>query len=253
MLPPVVQPPEDEPDEVALSALDEPGLDPEDAPVEVDDDGFLRSAGLSRYLPTDMDALVTWAGILVVVLAAFWTLGFLAQASLDAWASGVGDVPVPRPDVYGLLVLLAGVLLLVIRRGSAAATGQSGWTREAACLAVGTAGALGVVGLVGNIAAIIDPSGECFGCVANPVLPPTELAATVVGGLVGLTTVVVAVFAVVLGMRLYRWSPTSSEGEAEAGPEAAGVPIRRPVAALAIGMAVAAASLVLFGVGVARS
>jgi hypothetical protein len=234
-------PPDDRPEQRGSSPLDEPGLDPEDAPLEVDADGFLVNAGSSRRFPTDLDAWVGWTGITVVVLAAVGTLFLLANQVLTAWATDNGTLPLAQPDGYFALALLGGVLLLVIRRG---AGGRPGWLRAGACIAAGTGGAQVVILLVGNVPLIVDPSGAVTGV----SLPPVELAEIVGIGVVGCTFVVMAAFAAVLAVLVYRRSRAGSDDADHGDQDGARVPIRRAVAALVIGMVVAAGGLVVQGI-----
>jgi hypothetical protein len=259
MMPPVAQPPEDEPDDVALPALDEVGLDPEDAPVEVDDDGFLVSDSRGWRFPTDLDAWVGWAGAVIVAVAACETLAFLIEAALDGWAPGLGNVTLPRPDGYYALLVLGGVLFLVLRTGGAGSDRRPRWAGGAACLAAGTGGALVVAGLVSNIAVLLDPSGSVVGTVADPYAPP-EVAAAVVGALAGCVAALLAAFAATLAVLLYR---RLQLGDPEAGIQEAGtgdgprlrrvVPMGPVMASLLIGAAAAAACLAAFQAGVASN
>jgi len=266
-----------------LETTEEPGsqgarganLDPEDAPVELDEDGFLVSRGHRRQFPTDLDAWVRWAGAVVVGVAAFETLAYLISATLQGWATGVSDVPIPRPDGYYSLLLLAGVLLLVLRRGPGSGAASSRWVRGAACLAAGTGGALVVAQLSGGIGAIVQRSGLAFG------EPAADVAGNVIGGIGGFADAVMAALAATLAVLLYRWSRTASgrtvedgrqgmaegggdsgsagEGEPEDGVETSGIPaapdwvpwgsVGPAVASLLIGAAVAGACLVAFAVG----
>jgi hypothetical protein len=86
------------PQEAGSQGSDESDLDPEDAPIELDEDGFLVSSGHRRQFPTDLDAWARWAGAVVVGVAAFETLAYLISGSLSGWATGIGDEPVsPSP------------------------------------------------------------------------------------------------------------------------------------------------------------
>jgi hypothetical protein len=170
-------------------------------------------------------------------------------------------VPLPRPDGYYSFVLLGGVLLLVLRRGSGSGTASPGRARGAACLAVGTGGALVVAQLAGNIGAIVHPSGDTFS------EPAAFIAGTIVSGIGGLADAVTAAFAAVLAVLLYRWSRAAAgpaiedgqESEPEGVIEKSGTstePDRGPrgsvgpaVASLLLGAALAVACLVAFAVG----
>lgn len=254
-----------EPPEQPGSQRTEPtGLDPEDAPVELDQDGYLLRPARRWQFPIELDAGVWWAGVGVVVVAAISTLAMLASTTLNAWTAGDGSVPLPRPDGYYFLILLAGVLLLIVRRGAGADVGRPRWSMAAACLAAGTGGALMVVALVGNVAAIVDPSEAVYGLGGSP-LPATDIAAVVIDGLQGLTTVAVAGFAAVLAVLLYRWSRTPAVPASEGGQgnesdfedgDPSSPPARRPggstgppVASLLLGAALAAACLIAFAAG----
>jgi hypothetical protein len=285
MIPAMVETPE----EPASQGADGANLDPEDAPVELDEDGFLVSSGRRRQFPTDLDVWVRWAGAVVVGVAAFETLAYLISGTLQAWATGIGNVPLPRPDGYYSLLLLAGVLLLVLLRRSGLGAAGPGWVRGAACLAAGTGGALVVAQLAGNIGAIVQRSGLAFG------QPAAYVAGNVVGGIGGFADVVISAFAAVLAVLLYRWSRAAAStgiedgggGVPEGEPEGAGggaaadgvgggveggvaadpgggiyesgastAPDREPrgsigpaVASLVLGAAVAGACLVAFAVG----
>jgi hypothetical protein len=151
------------PEEPGSQGTNEANLDPEDAPVDLDEDGFFVTSVRRRQFPTDLDVWVRWAGAVVVGVAAFETLAYLISGSLSGWATGIGNVPLPRPDGYYSLLLLAGVLLLVLGRGSSSGAVRAGWARGAACLAAGTGGALVVAQVAGNIGAIVRPSGEAYG------------------------------------------------------------------------------------------
>ena len=86
------------PQESGARGADRTDLDPEDAPLELDEDGFLAESGHRRQFPTDLDAWVRWASALVVAVAAFETLAFLISGSLSGWATGIGNEPVsPSP------------------------------------------------------------------------------------------------------------------------------------------------------------
>jgi len=145
------------PDELQLDGVDEAGLDPEDAFLEVGEDGFLVSEGRGWHLPADLDAWVMWIGIAVVAVAAFQTLTALAAGALDGWSTGNGNVPLPLPTGYYSLVLLGGILLLVIRRQADAAAGRARWVQAAACVAAGTGSCLFIAQLAGNIGVIVLP------------------------------------------------------------------------------------------------
>src|ERR1019366_863584 len=106
MIPAMAEPP----DELGAQGADQPDLDPEDAPVELDEEGFLVSSGRRWQFPTDLDVWVRWAAAVVVGVAAFETLAYLISGSLSGWGTGIGNVPLPRPEGYYSLLLLAGVL-----------------------------------------------------------------------------------------------------------------------------------------------
>jgi hypothetical protein len=234
MMPAMAEPPE----ELGARGADGTDLDPEDASVELDEDGFLAQRDHRRQFPTDLDVWLRWAAVVVVGVAAFETLAYLISWTVEAWATGE-YVPLPPPDFLYSFVLLGGVLLLVLRRGPGSGTAGPGWLRGAACLAAGTGGALVVAQVAGNIRAIVQPPGE----------PGAYVAGNVIGGIGGLAAAIISAFAAVLAVLLYRWSRAGSEGECKVGPGAAPVPIRRAVAALVIGMAVGAAYLVATEVG----
>ena len=260
-MPPMAEPPE----ELGAQGADRTVLDPEDAPVELDDDGFLVEGGTRRRFPTNLDVWLPWAGALVVSVAAFETLTFLISGTLQAWTTGVASVlPLPRPDGYYSLLLLAGVLLLVWGRRFDAGTAGLAWAGAAACLAAATGGALAVAQLAGNIGAIAHPSNQGFG------EPAAYIASTVVGGVGGLADAVIATFAAVLAVLLYPWTLIAStgaievtgEGEPAAGREGGGAVEERAtstaphggsrgsvgpaVASLLLGAVLAGASLVVF-------
>lgn len=257
MIPAMAGPPE-EPGTRGAERID---LDPEDAPLELDEEGFLVSGGRRRQFPTDLDAWVRWAGALVVAAAAFETLAFLISGSLSGWATGAFDVPLPRPDGYYSLLLLAGVLLLILRRRSGTSEDGPGWVRGAACLAAGTGGALVVAQVSGNIGAIVQRSGLEFG------QPAAYVAGNVVSGIGGFADAVIAAFAATLAVLLYRWSRIAAgvgtedtgEIEPEGGIEESGTStepdrgpwgsVGPPVASLLLGAAVAGACLVALAVG----
>ena len=60
----------------------------------------------------------------------------LASTTLNAWTAGDGACR-SRPDGYYFLILLAGVLLLIVRRGRARHRPAT-LVMAAACLAAGT-------------------------------------------------------------------------------------------------------------------
>jgi len=234
-------------------------MDPGDAFLEPEDGGFLVSDSRSWRFPTDLDAWVSWAGAVMVAVAACETLAFLIEAALDGWAPGLGNVTLPRPDGYYALLLLGGVLFLVLRSGGAASNRRPRWAGGAACLAAGTGGALVVAGLVSNIAVLFDPSGSVAGTVADPYAPP-EVAGVVVGALAGCVAAALAGFAATIAVLLYR---RLQLGHQEAGIQEAGTAVsprlRRVVhigpvmASLLIGAAAAAACLAAFQAGVASN
>jgi hypothetical protein len=76
------------PEEPGSQGTGEANLDPEDAPVELDEDGFLVRSARRRQFPTDLDVWVRWAGAVVVGVAAFQTLVNLISGSLLGWATG---------------------------------------------------------------------------------------------------------------------------------------------------------------------
>lgn len=249
------------PDELGAQGADQPDLDPEDAPVELDEEGFLVSSGRRWQFPTDLDVWVRWAAAVVVGVAAFETLAYLISGSLSGWGTGIGNVPLPRPEGYYSLLLLAGVLLLVLRRGSGSGTASPGWARGSACLGAGTGAALAVAQLAGNIGAIVQPSSGEFG------LPAANVAGHVISGIGGFADAVIAAFAATLAVLVYRWSRiaagvgTEDTGESEPegrsdesgtstepdwGPRGSVGPA---VASLLVGAAVAVACLIAFAVG----
>jgi hypothetical protein len=237
-------------------------LDPEDAPVELDEEGFLVSGGRRRQFPTNLDVWVRWSGAVVVGVSAFGTLAYLIAATLMGWVTGPSDLPLPRPDGYFSLLLLAGVLLLVLRRRFGSGTASAGWARGAACLGAGTGGALVVSQLAGNIGAIVHPLGEGYS------QPAAYIAGGIIGGIGGLADAVFAGFAAVLAVLLYRWSRAPAgpaiedgqESEPEGVIEESGTstdPDREPrgsvgpvVASLLLGAVVAVACLYAFDLGI---
>jgi hypothetical protein len=239
------------PEDSGLQSLLEPGLDPEDAVLEVDDEGFLVSSGHRWHLPTDVEAWAGWAGEAMVAVAAFETVAFLIVAALDGWVPGLDNVTLPRPDGYYALLLLGGVLVLVLRRGGAAGS-EPRWGLGAACLAAGTGGALVLAGLVSNIAVLIDPSGSVAGTVADPYAPP-EVAGVVVAAVAGCVAALLAAFAAALAVLLYRRLRLArTETGTEAGPRAGRVVPMGPVmASLTIGAAAAVGCMAAFQAGVA--
>ena len=237
-------------------ALDGAGLDPEDAPLELDAEGFLVESPRTWSFPIDLDAWAWWAGVVVVAVIAFETLGDLLAGTLEGWIAGAGNVPVPRPDGYYSFVLLGGVLLLVLRRPTGAAPGLVRWVRMAACLAAGTAGALVIAQAAGSIALIFGLEGGTAG------EPGAYAASNAVAGIGTCADVVTSAFAAALAVLLYRWSRLESEpagdGEPEEPeePEEAEVhrpaPVRRALGSLLLGALVSVACLVAFHVGVTR-
>ena len=239
----------------------ETGLDPEAASLTTEGDGFLVSDGRRPWrFPTDLDAWVSWAGAVMVAIAACETLAFLIVAALDGWAPGLGNVTLPRPDGYYALLLLGGVLVVVPRSGGAGSNQPPRWARGAACLAAGTGAALVVAGLVSNIAVLHNPSGSVAGTVADPYAPP-EVAGTVIGALAGCVAALLAAFAAVLAVLLYRRSQlarTEVGTETEAGTEAGSrlgrvVPMGPVMASLIIGAAAAVGCMAAFQAGVASN
>ena len=251
------------PEEPGAQGADTSDLDPEDAPVELDEEGFLVESGHGRQFPTDLDVWARWAGAVVVGVAAFETLGYLISSTLLAWDAGMPDVPLPRPDGYFSLLLLTGVLLLVLGRRPGADPAGPAWAKGAACLAAGVAGSLVVTQLAGNIGAIVHPSGEGYE-------PAAYSASAIVSGIGGLADAVPAALAAVLAVLLYRWLraapgpvPALEDGQ-ETVPEAPSEegatstePSRRPggsvgpaVAALLLGAVVAIACLFAFDLGI---
>jgi len=248
------------PEEPGRQGRDETDLDPEDAPVELDQDGFLVSSGRHRQFPTDLDAWVRWAGAVVVCVAAYETLAALISGSLLGWATGY--LLLPPPDGYYSLLLLAGVLLLELHRGLGSGTDSARWARGAACLGAGTGGALVVSQLAGNIGAIVHPLGEGYS------QPEAYIAGGIIGGIGGLADAVFAGFAAVLAVLLYRWSRAPAgpaiedgqESEPEGVIEESGTstdPDREPrgsvgpvVASLLLGAVVAVACLYAFDLGI---
>jgi hypothetical protein len=251
------------PEEPGRQGRDETDLDPEDAPVELDQDGFLVSSGRHRQFPTDLDAWVRWAGAVVVCVAAYETLAALISGSLLGWATGY--LLLPPPDGYYSLLLLAGVLLLVLHRGLGSGTDSARWARGAACLAAGTGGALVVAQVAGNIGLIVHPSGNGLG------EPAAYTAGAIFGGIGALSEAVLAAFAAVLAVLLYRWSRAAAgpagEGGRESEPEdvidesgtstapgsGRGGSVGPAVASLLLGALIAGACLVAFAIGTARA
>lgn len=196
-------------------------------------------------LPTDLDGWVPWVAAALVVTAAAQTLLELVLGALEAWYVGSGTTATafPRPSGYYSLLLLAGVLLLVLRREPAR---RSRWTRAVACLAAATAAALIVSQVVGAGEAVAErPAGE--------TAPLTGMS--VLGALVAVGDAVVAAAALVLAAFLYRWSrPDVASAASRAADAPSAAPLLRPVVAgLAAGAAVAIACLVTFQAGITRN
>lgn len=240
MIPPVAQAPR----EPGLQGVLEPGLDPEDQVVEVDEDGFLVTAGHGWRLSNDPDEWILWSGAAVVAVAAFQTLAALVAGALQGW-SATPSAPVPLPAGYYPLVLLGGVLLLVIGRRAGAGARRASWVRALACIAAGTGGALLVAELVGNVAAIVDPPATVAGGLAAAV---AGNAISAVGGMAG---ALVAGVAAALGVMVYRWSRADGERAPEGDPIVAPARVQRAMGAITLGMAAAVACLVAFHVGMA--
>jgi len=242
MMPAMATPP-GEPQPLERAETD---LDPEDALLEVDEDGFLVDEGHGWHLPTGLDAWVIWAAIVAVAAAAFQTLATLAVGSLDGWGPNGFNMPLPLPAGYLPWILLGGLLVLAIRRNGDAAAGRARWVRDAACLAAGTGSCLAIAQLAGNIGIIVRYPETALG------EPPLVTAANVVTGIGGFADVVADALAAALGVVLFRWSRARSEGPTELAAVS-----KQPVgggpalASLLLGVAVAAAALVAFRAGVA--
>lgn len=239
----MARPPEDS----GLQGHLEPGLEPEDAIPGVDGEAFLVSPSHRWHLPTDLDAWVSWTGVVMVTVAACETLAFLIVAALNGWVPGLASVTPLRPDGYYALLLLGGVLVLVLGRGP-----EQRWAGAAACLAAGTGGALVVAGLVSNIAVLVDPSGSVAGTVGDPFAPP-EVAGVLIGGVAGCVAALLAAFAAALAVLLHRRLQLA---RAEVGAEEGArlgrlVPTGPVMASLIVGAAVAAGCMAAFQAGVA--
>lgn len=257
------------PDEPGSTGAEEADPDPQDERVELDEDGFPVESGRHGQLPPALDVWLGWAGTVVVGVAAYETVAGLISASL--LGSAAGYLLVPPPDGYYSLLLLTGVLLLVLRRPSS--TAAPGWVRGAACLAVGTGGALVVTQVAGNVGLIVSPSEETFS------EPAVYTAAAIVAVVGGISEAVISAFAAMLAVWVYRGSRTAGEvvvedvgeggreggGESEPGggidqTGASPAPDRRPrgsvgpaVASFLLGVAVAGACLVASAVGQSRN
>ncbi len=237
------------PGEPRSSGSDDTDLDPEDAFLEVGEDGFLVSEGRSWHLPTDLDAWVMCAAIVAVAVAAVQTLAALAAGTLAEWVPVVVSVPLPLPAGYLSLVLLGGVIVLAVRREADAVAGRARWVQGAACLAAGTGSCLAIAQLAGNIGIIVRaPDEDGFG------VAPVGAAASVVTGIGGFADVIAAVLATALGVVLFRWSLARSEARGGTGELSARTPGGGPaLASLLLGAAVAAGALVAFQAGVTSS
>ncbi|MGD1052471.1 MAG: hypothetical protein ABR950_01455 [Candidatus Dormibacteria bacterium] len=213
----------DTPDEPGSRGLDGTDLDPEDAPVEMGEEGSLLESRRHWQFPTDLDVWVGWVGAAVVGVAAFETLAALISGSL--WGGANGYLLLPPPDGFYSLLLLAGVLVLVLRRPSGAAS--AGWVRAAACLAAGTGGALVVAQVAGNIDLLIRSLNTL-------TEPAAYVGGTILGGGIGaLAEALTSAFAAVLAVLLYRWSRGAAEpvvgGAGESGPMGVGESAPEPV------------------------
>ncbi len=126
-------------------------------------DAFFEEPGfqIRLRLPLDLDRWLPWTGAAVIAIGAFETLAQLVSGTLGGWnGTTPAGTPFPRPDGYYSLLLLAGVLLLALRRGRADDRRWIRWLRGVACLAAGTGGALLTTQLASIVETLRQPPGS---------------------------------------------------------------------------------------------
>ncbi|MGA8015351.1 MAG: hypothetical protein WCB85_05490, partial [Candidatus Dormiibacterota bacterium] len=126
-------------------------------------EAFLEEPGfqIRIRLPLDLDRWLPWTGMAVIAIGAFETLAQLVSGTLGSWnGTTPSGSPFPRPGGYYSLLLLAGVLLLALRRGNPGDLRWIRWLRGTACLAAGTGGALLTTQLAGIVETLRQPPGS---------------------------------------------------------------------------------------------
>ncbi len=209
-------------------------------------EAFLEEPGfqIRIRLPLDLDRWLPWTGMAVIAIGAFETLAQLVSGTLGSWnGTTPSGSPFPRPGGYYSLLLLAGVLLLALRRGNPGDLRWIRWLRGTACLAAGTGGALLTTQLAGIVETLRQPPGSPLEAVT--VTWTRDLAAIGSAG-----DALLAAAAAGVAVLLYGWS---HRPERLAGREAAA---RRATSgagaaliALLLGVAAGGASLLWFQLG----
>ncbi len=192
-------------------------------------------------LPLDLDRWLPWTGAAVIAIGAFEALAQLISGTLAGWnGTTPSGAPFPRPDGYYSLLLLAGVLLLALRRGNPDDPRWIRWLRRSACLASGTGGALLTTQLAGIVETLRQPPGSPLG--ASTVTWTRDVLAIGSAG-----DALLAAGAAGVAVLLYGWSHRPAGRRAAA--RRATIRAAPALLALLIEVAAGGASLLWFQVG----